>query len=148
MTSRPRQSAWVRLATALDEWTAAEEIAEGRIRVRLPASTPLQQEHVDIVMSEDDWDIWSGTVLGSVEDAIDEVKRAVEGLASPHPYLVHDLYELHPSMTETLPPDPDVERLNQLMRENGGRPIGNWYAIDRDGKDHPFPEPPPRSERL
>ncbi|PWN03099.1 hypothetical protein DJ010_08175 [Nocardioides silvaticus] len=96
-----------------------------------------------IVMSPVDWDGWEG-VNGSFETTVDDVQRAVREHGGSHPFLVYDLYELVPSPAETLPPDPDEERLDQLMRENGGRPIGTWVAYGQDGKMYPFPEPPPR----
>ena len=144
MASDAEYSQWRRLVEALDEWTAAHEVSEGRIRVWLPDLVGSRPEYVDIVMSPQDWDVWSGTVMGSLELTIDEVKQAVAALATPHPFLVHHLYELHPSLNETLPPDPDEERMAQLMRENDGRPIGNWFAYGKDGKTYPFPEGPPR----
>lgn len=135
---------WDRLVDALDDWTEATVVAEGQVRVRLPDKATGGQEHVDIVMSPSDWDEWSSTVSGSFETAFEAVKRAVVEMGGSHPFLVHDLYELEPSMTETLPPDPDEERLAQLVRESHGRPIGTWVAYGKDGRIYPFPEPPPR----
>lgn len=135
---------WNRLVDALDRWTKATVVAEGRVRVRLPGTATSVAEHVDIVMSPSDWDVWSSTVSGSFEAAFEEVKRAVSEVDGSHPFLIHDLYELHPSITEALPPDPDAERLAQLKRESNGRPIGNWVAYGKDGRMYPFPEPPPR----
>jgi hypothetical protein len=134
---------WNRLVDALDRWTEATVVAEGRVRVRLPGAATGGQEHVDIVMSPSDWDEWSSTVSGSFETAFEEVWAVVE-MGEPHPFLVHDLYQLQPSMTETLPPDPDEERVAQLVRESHGRPIGNWVDYGKDGKMYPFPELPPR----
>lgn len=144
MVSEAVRRNWNRLVDALDRWTEATVVAEGRVRVRLPGTATGGQEHVDIVMSPSDWDDWSSTVSGSFETASEEVKQAVVAMGGSHPFLIHDLYELQPSMTETLPPDPDEERLAQLVRESHGRTLGNWVAYGKDGKTYPFPKPPPR----
>jgi len=144
MVSEAVRRNWNRLVDGLDRWTAATAVAEGRVRVQLPDTATSGQEHVDIVMSPSDWNVWSSTVSGSFETAFEDVQRAVVEVGGSHPFLVHQLYELHPSMTETLPPDPDDERLAQLVRESDGRPIGPWVAYGKDGRIYPFPESPPR----
>lgn len=144
MAPDPEREQWSRLVEALDSWTAAREIAEDRFRVWLPEEAPSELEYVDVVMSPDDWDTWSSTVTGSFEDALDDVKHSVAQHSSSEPFLVFETYELVPSMTVVVPPDPAEERLKQWMRDNPGRPAGTWVAIGRDGRSYPFPEGPPR----
>lgn len=107
---------WERLVAELDGWTAAQAVGADRFRVRVPASDPPRE--VEVVMAPKDWETWSTTVMGSFDPTVDLVKAAVTEAPDGHPYLVFHLYELHPSTTPELPPDPEEERVEQFFRDH------------------------------
>jgi hypothetical protein len=142
MATEYERQQWERLIERLDARAAAAAESEDRVRVTLTNDDGSRRDVV-IHMSADEWSDMFGTMWGSFEDAAREVERSLKELPPDHDHLVFGQYELHPSMVETLPEDPDHVRMREYMRDHpqGG---GNWYALDEEGKRIPFPQGPPR----
>lgn len=94
-------------------------------------------------MSPDDWsDIW-GTAYGDFNQAVADVRRALEDLPSEPGFLVYNSYELHPSTAANLPEDPEAARFREILLQHpDGIQGANWVAYTNDGVAHPLPEPP------
>ena len=133
---------WQRLVERLNTRASAVGESESRIQLTLTNDDGSRRD-VTIHMSADQWSDMFGTMWGSFEDAAREVERSLQELPPDHGHLVFGQYDLHPSMVETLPEDPDDAQMREYLRVHpeGG---GNWYAIDREGNHIPFPEGPPR----
>jgi hypothetical protein len=132
---------WERLVERLNTRASAVAESEDRIRVTL-TNDDGSRRHVTIHMTADQWSHMFGTMWGSFEDGVREVERSLQELPPDHGHLVFGQYELHPSMDETLPENPDDAQMREYLRKHpeGG---GNWYALDREGNHIPFPEGPP-----
>ena len=142
MTTDYERREWERLVERLNTGASAVAESEDRIRVTLTYADGSRRD-VIIHMSADQWSDMFGTMWGSFEDGVREVERSLRELSPDHGHLVFGQYELHPSLDETLPDDPDDAQMREYLRKHpeGG---GNWYAIDREGKWIPFPEGAPR----
>lgn len=132
---------WKRLVARLNTWANAVAESEDRIRVSL-ANDDGPHRDVTIHMTPHQWSDMSGTMWGSFEEGAREVERSLEELPPDHGHLVFDQYELHPSIAETLPEDPEEVRMHEYPREHP-EGAGNWYAIDREGNRVPFPKGSP-----
>lgn len=142
MATENERREWERLIERLDTWASAAAESEDRIRVTLSNDDGSRRD-VAIHMTADQWSDMFGTMWGNFEDGVREVERSLQELPPDHGHLVFGQYELHPSMVETLPENPEDAQMREYLREHpeGG---GNWYAIDREGNRIPFSEGPPR----
>lgn len=121
---------WDRLLHFLNRLGPTRQLAPGRISLTLRETG----RHVEIVMTPDEWDDMYGPMWGSFDDAAADVERSVLSASESEPYLVYCQYRLEPSPTPELPPDPDDERMQALLRANGGKSIGSWVALDNKGR--------------
>lgn len=96
---------WKRLVEHLDAWSAASEIARGRIEVSVPHATGRRQAVV--VMTPEQWDDMTGVMWGNVDDAVEDVKRTLLALQPHEGFAVYAEYRLEPSAEATLPESPD-----------------------------------------
>lgn len=133
---------WERLIEILNGFARASAVGPDRIHVTL-ADRVGSKRDVDILMSPDQWSDLNGTIWGSFDDAVRQIKESLDDLPAGHPFLIFHLYELVPSRTVQLPEDPDVAKLREHLRKNPGA-VGEWRAYRRDGSYARFPEPPPR----
>lgn len=137
---------WDRLIDSLNTWASAAALVSDRIGVVLSSEGRTRRE-VQIVMSPREWAEIHGVAYGDFDQAVADVRRALDDVPDGHGFLVYNCYELHPSMTDTLPEDPEVERLRELMRQHPEGLGGTWVAYTSDGTAHPCPEMPPLGER-
>ncbi len=122
---------WERLLEFLDEWADAREVRPGRIEVTWPRSgEPVRT--VELVITRSEWDDLVAIPYGDFDLAAAEVRRSVLALEADQPYLVYGTYELVPSQTPALPPDPEELRLEERLREHP-EGFGRWVALDADG---------------
>ena len=71
---------------------------------------------------------WCGPVLGGVGYGVETVLDELRELPGA-PYAVFDTYELVPSETPELPPDPDQVSFEQWVRDHPDETaMGGWYA--------------------
>jgi hypothetical protein len=129
---------WSALVTTLQ--------AVGLVEDREPHGLVVTREDtrtVEIVMTREDWDelvsILHGTDARAVQSAAAGVRRLVLAQPAGHDYLVYTgTYELVPSETAELPPDPDLVRLQELAAQHpdGIIPGASWSAHP-PGDDHP-----------
>ena len=142
MTTEYERREWERLIERLNTCASAAAESEDRIQVTLTNDDGSRRD-VAIHMTPDQWSDMFGTMWGSFEDGVREVERSLQELPSDHGHLIFGQYELHPSMVETLPEDPEDAQMREYLREHpdGG---GKWYAVDPEGNHVPFPEGPPR----
>ena len=131
MLVSPLEEGWQRLLQELNSWARATEAGPGRVRVFFTDAAGAARV-VDIVMTPEQWEDMAGGVWGSFEGAARELRQAVLSASDNDRFLVFDTYELRPSPTETLPVDPDQERLDQLAREHP-EGFGRWVVLDREG---------------
>ena len=118
---------WAQLLDGLRGLGDVEEVAPGRTVVRYDGRS------VTIVMTRRQWiDLW-GVVWGDLESALESTLRSLRELPDV-PYAVYDCYELHPSPTPELPPDPEEERIEQWLRDHPGQ-FGTWSPAPRDPLD-------------
>lgn len=84
---------------------------------------------VEIVMTPAEWLDIAGVIHGDVGSAV-EYARAVVREQADSPYLVYDTYELVPSDTADLPPDPDLAAMQEVASQyaDGVIPGGHWQA--------------------
>ena len=92
---------------------------------------------VEIVMTREDWLDVATVIHGDVRYAVEYARDVVQAEADS-PYLVYDTYELVPSDTAELPPDPDLVAIQELASQypDGVIPGGRWV---------PGPLRPPRA---
>lgn len=97
---------WQRLIEALDGWTSAKAVAPGRIEVTRPGRTG--RGRAVIVMTPEEWGDMTGTLGGSFDDAVGDVKRSLRRLRPHEGFAVYSQYRLEGSATPSLPPVTDV----------------------------------------
>jgi hypothetical protein len=136
---------WERLLDFLVTLGAAEEVAPGRIVLELHD----MGRTLEIVMTPDEWVDMISIPWGNFRDATEDVKRSVLSADGENlRFLVYADYRLEPSPTSVLSSDPILERLDELLRQNNGRPVGSWVARDDQGRVtsrfSDFPDDPPR----
>jgi len=129
------QGEWRRLVEALDAWTSATAVAAGRIEVTLPGHGSRQ---VVIVMTPGEWSGMAGTMWGSFDAAVEDVKRSLRDLRPHQGFAVYHQYRLEGSSTPSLPPFTDVPPLRGGHWETrlGGRVV----KLFAERSDHPRPE--------
>ena len=113
---------WQRLIEALDGWTSAKAVAVGRIEVSLPRRRG--RGRAVVVMTPEEWDAMTGTMWGSFDAAVEDVKRSLRRLRPHEGFAVYSQYRLEGSATPSLPSIPDVPP------QGGGR----WEVRDRQGR--------------
>ena len=131
---------WAQLLQALRSRYAVDEPAEGRIVLtsRYRVHGPVE---VELVMTPRDFSDLVSIPFGDLDPAIDYVLAEVAATPPTTPYLVYHLYELVPSSTPELPPDPGLERLRKLVEDAPPGSMG-WFAYRPVGggpKDGPPP---------
>jgi hypothetical protein len=131
---------WGQLLQALRSRYAVSEPVEGRIAVtsRYRAHGPVE---VELVMTPREWDDLVSIPYGQLEPAIAYVLAEVAATQPGMPYLVYHQYELVPSATAELPPDPEDERVRALV-ENAPPGSFAWVAY-RPVEGGPQSGPPP-----
>jgi hypothetical protein len=115
-------SLWARLIESLDAWTAAKEIAPGRIEVALPPNGGTSGR-VQMVMTPDEWNEMEGVMFGNFDDALQDIKQTLLELGPDEKLVVYEQYRLMPSSAVELPERQDAEP------EAGGE----WVVLDRQG---------------
>lgn len=133
--TRFESRAWQRLLTSLaslDGVRTVRDVPPGRIRIVLTDGRKLE-----IVMTPAEWVDMASIMWGSVDDAVGYVRSAVDVAGPDTTFLVHHQHALEPSSSPTVPADPDLARLDELLEDNGGRAIGRWvaYRPRRDESD-------------
>ncbi len=123
---------WERLLERLAGVGGAVELEPGRIEVRVDQSGGPRT--IEIRMTRGDWDNMAGVAWGSFDDAAREVEHAIKTLPEEQSFLVYDLYELHPSATPELPPDPELERFEERRRQNPDA-VGRWIAYPDERRE-------------
>ncbi len=125
---------WERLVAARDGWHVRED-PDGVLEVAL--SSDPSARRIILVLTRRDWSelvsIAYGTSVESLDDAIRDVQTLVADQPAELPYLVYDSYELVPSATPVLPPDPELVASEELARQHpGGIPGAGWFAYPPD----------------
>ena len=131
---------WDQLLTFLATLGEARETSPGRIRLRLPGS----EHDLEIVMTASEWVEMSSVMWGNVADAAEDVRRSALSADTEHRFLIYRDYQLEPSSRPIREPDPEQERMAALLKANGGKPIGSWFAHGDDAAPYErfsdFPE--------
>lgn len=115
-----------RLVRDLDGWSAASQLAPGRIRVSVPQADG-RGRTVVIVMTPAEWESMFAVAHGSVNSAFDRVKQTLLSMEPHEGFAVYADYGLEPSTTDTL--------REPAMPELGS---GRWVAHGRhedEGRD-------------
>ncbi len=122
---------WQRLLEHLDTWASAREVAPGRIAVDWLHAEG-DRRTTEIVMTRHEWDDMVTVAYGDFDQAAEKVRRSVMALPAARRYLVYGTYELVPSDSPVLPPDPEVLRMRELARRHP-EGLGRWVALDDEG---------------
>jgi hypothetical protein len=120
---------WKRLLNFLGTLGTVENVAPGRITLELHETG----KTLEIVMTPDEWVAMVSIPWGNFRDAAEDVKRSMLSAKKNMRFLIYADYRLEPSPTSVLPPDPILERLDELLRQNNGKPIGSWVTHDDEG---------------
>ena len=75
-------------------------------------------------MTPEEWDDMTGTMWGSFDAAVEDVKRSVRNLRPDQGFAVYSQYRLEGSATASLP------LINDVPPPRGGR----WEVRDRQGR--------------
>jgi len=118
---------WERLLELLED-VGAVDARDGRLVVTPAAGRGFPP--VEIVMTPAQWEELVTVPFGDFDLAAEHLKDRWAGLAADQPFLVYELYALEPSATPELPPNPDEERLDELLRRHP-EGFGHWYADRR-----------------
>jgi hypothetical protein len=123
---------WERLLEFLEEWSTTRVVGPGRLEVTVNRpETPVRT--VEVLLTEDQWGEMVGVAWGGFGPELRQhVRDTVLRVRPPDRFLVYEDYDLVPSATPDLPPDPEEERMAQLLREHP-EGFGRWVALDRDG---------------
>jgi hypothetical protein len=121
---------WERLLEFLNGWSSAVETVPGRVEVTVEQPDG-SRRMVEIRMTHGEWDNMVTIPWGDFDLAANEVRKSVLGVPDHERFLVYADYELVPSLTPTLPVDPDEIRLGELARQNPER--FRWVAENSDG---------------
>ena len=113
---------WQRLVEALDGWTSAKAVAPNRIEVTRPGRSG--RGRAVIVMTPEQWDDMTGTMWGSFDAAVQDVKRSLRHLRPNEGFAVYSQYRLEGSATPSLPHITDVPPPGS----------GQWEVRDRQGR--------------
>jgi len=83
-------------------------------------------------MTRDEWDDVVTVMWGSFDDAAEQVRERILALQPNQRFLVYGQYELIASVSESVPLDPDFERLQELARQHP-EGVGTWVVLDEVG---------------
>ena len=125
-----RDDEWDRLLVFLNTLGSAHEVAPGQISLNVRGS----DRNLEIVMTPEEWVDMVSIPWGNFPDAAEDVRRMVLSAGDDERYLVYADYQLEPSPTPDLPPDPEEARLQAMLKENGGKAIGSWVVLDDEGR--------------
>jgi hypothetical protein len=122
---------WERLLERLDTWANARELGPGRIAIDW-LHPDGNGRTTELVMTRDEWDDVVTVLYGDFDQAAEHVRRSVMGVPADQRYLVYQTYDLIPSDSPVLPPNPDEMRLHELARQFP-EGVGHWVVLDDEG---------------
>jgi hypothetical protein len=122
---------WERLLEHIDTWASAREIGPGRIAVNWQHADG-DRHTTELVMTPHEWDDMVTVVYGDFDQAAEKVRYSVLDLPAGQRYLVYRTYQLIPSDSPVLPPDPEEIRLQELARRYP-EGVGRWVVVGDDG---------------
>jgi hypothetical protein len=133
---RSVEEQWVALLQALRVTYDVSEPASGRLVVTNSGrhQQPLQ---VELVMTPREFNEIVAIPCGSLDPAIELVLHQLAAQPADKAYLVYHQYDLEPSDSEVLPPDPALARLRAWREEHPGEYLTIWA----------YPPGDPRNER-
>lgn len=124
-------SYWARLLDELSRVGTVKE-EDGLLTV-YPDRPGGGSREIVIVMTPDEWDALVSITWSDVNAAATWVGKVMRELAREDRFLVYEQYDLVPSRTRNLPPDPDLQALETYFEEHPeARGKGGWYAHPPD----------------
>jgi len=117
---------WERLVTLLGTLGEVDESTPGRLHLTV------DKHEIEIVMTEGEWDDLVCTPYGSFVGGATHLLHMIgQAQTDRAPYLVYDMYELHPGQTDEKPVQAEMEadrvRAEEYLRQNPGV-RGEWHA--------------------